>query len=295
MTGKIVVVGGSGFVGSYVVDELCRRSFDVINIDLKPPHGEIANHEYREGDITDLDQLHRLVDDDVNCVINFGGLADINDALLKPRETIQQNVIGNLNLLEVAVSKKIDKFVYASSVYAFSCQGSFYGISKNTSEHLVEEYSKQFGLEFVILRYGSLYGDRADYHNGLYRLLVQALMEGRIDYAGRADETREYIHCRDAAILTVDALNSKIKNERFTLTGTEKLKISDLIGLVSEMLGKDLKVYYRGETQNGHYLTTPISFQPKIGKKLVNNPRVDLEQGLLGMLKKIYEDANPND
>ena len=292
---KVAVIGGSGFVGSYVVDELCRRNFSVINIDLESPKWTLLDHDYRKGDILNFDQIDSLIDADVDYIINFGGLADINEALSRPVQTIRQNVMGNLHLLEVARSKKIKKFVYASSVYAFSNQSSFYGVSKNTSEHLVEEYWKQFGLKFVILRYGSLYGERADHHNGIYRLLYQALQDGRVDYSGSGEESREYIHCKDAATLTVDILDSEIQNERFTLTGMEKLKIKEVINLVSEMLGKELEVKYRKTQQDGHYLTTPISFQPKIGKKLVNNPRVDLEQGLLGMLKRIYEDINRHD
>ena len=162
----MVVVGGSGFVGSYVVDELCRRDFSVVNIDLNPPKWTLLDHEYRQGNILDFSQLDELVDKDTDYILNFAGLADINEALSRPVKTIQQNVLGNLNVLEVARSKDIKKFVYASSVYAFSNQSSFYGVSKNTSEQLVEEYWKQFGLKFVILRYGSLYGERADNHYG---------------------------------------------------------------------------------------------------------------------------------
>ena len=80
-----------------------------------------------------------------------------------------------------------------------SRKGAFYGTSKRCSERIIEQYHEEFGLAYTILRYGSVYGDRADETNRIHRMLRQALIEGRIVFPGDGSEEREYIHAEDAA------------------------------------------------------------------------------------------------
>ena len=92
-------------------------------------------------------------------VYNLAGFANLDKAVKYPLETIQLNVIGNMYILEQCVKNSISRFVYASSAYAMSNKGSFYGISKLASEKIIEEYLKKYNLPFTILRYGSVYSE----------------------------------------------------------------------------------------------------------------------------------------
>ena len=93
---------------------------------------------------------------------NFSAIAELDEAKDKPINTFQVNVMGNLNILEACRQiGGIDRVVYASSAYALSNAGSFYGLSKQSSEKLTEEYFKKYGLKYTVIRYGSLYGERA--------------------------------------------------------------------------------------------------------------------------------------
>lgn len=292
---KVIVFGGSGFLGSYVVDELIDRGHEVINADINPPIYNAESQTYKNVDILDIKTIQDVITSDIEVVYNFAGLADINVAIKKPIETVQLNIVGNTNILEVCSQQKVKRFVYASSAYAFSNKGTFYGISKQASEKMIEEYYTRRGLEFTILRYGSLYGERADKHNGIYRLLTQAFENKKIVHKGSGKEVREYIHCRDAAKLSVDILVDSYMNKHMVLTGLEKYEFKEILTMMKELLNDEIEIECDKSEYKGHYKVTPYTFHPTIGEKLVANPYVDLGQGLLECIAKIYEDINhPN-
>ena len=198
--------------------------------------------------------------------------------------------MGNLNILEACKNNNIKRFVYASSAYAMSDKGSFYGISKLTSEKLTEEYYKKFGLEFTIVRYGSVYGER-DYHNNyIYNLLKTSLQTNEINHSGDGEEIREYIHAADVAKLAVDIIESEaFVNEHLILTGVERMQRKELFEMINEILGGKLTIKLHKDGYHNHYRTTPYSFHPTRSKKLVANPYIDMGQGLLDCLKDIEE------
>lgn len=287
---KVMVAGGSGFLGSYVVDQLVERGHSVTIFDLMPPQHRTAEVRFIKGSILDVAAVDVAVAGN-DVVYNFAGLADLNDSIDKPVETVSLNVIGNLNVLDAARRNRVKRFVYASSVYVFSHKGAFYGASKKASELIVEQYGEQYDLGYTIIRYGSVYGERADINNRIYRILRQALLEGRISFPGDGLEEREYIHCRDAAKLSVDVIeNDSYRKQNVILTGMERFKYSELLAMIREMMNNNVHIEMLGNDYKGHYVLTPYSFSPRIGLKLVNNPGIDFGQGLLDCLNHLYEE-----
>ena len=220
-------------------------------------------------------------------VYNFAALADLNEALDKPIETVRVNVLGNACVLETCRKHGVGRFVYASTVYVYSRQGGFYRCSKQAAEHYVEEYRDSYGLDYTILRYGSLYGPRADVSNGLYRVVRKAMETGVVSYVGSADALREYIHVEDAARASVAALGEEFRNQSVVLTGHEAMRVLDLLEMLSEILGLDKPVQFEEIAQPGHYVRTPYAYQPKLGRKYVPPLRVDLGQGLIQLIDEI--------
>ena len=123
------------------------------------------------------------------------------------------SLTANVNVLESCRLNNVTRFLFASSVYVHSREGGFYRCSKQASEAYIEEYKRIYGLNYTILRYGSLYGPRTDNSNGLYRIINSALKNGVISYEGHPESMREYIHVEDAAIASVDAISDDFKNE----------------------------------------------------------------------------------
>lgn len=289
---KVIVFGGSGFLGSYVSEELSKRDYHVTIADIKESPYLAGTQKFVACDILNLEMV-RSVMAGQDVIYNFAGLADLNKAVNMPLQTLELNVVGNLNLLDAAKDAGIQRFVYASSAYAFNTKGSFYGISKHASEKLVEEYFNRYNLEFTIIRYGSLYGERADETNYIYQLLKRAVENKEIILRGDENEAREYIHASDAARLSVDIIENKAYvNSHLILTGIEKLMRKDLFTMIQEILREPITIKKIDPDYNGHYKVTPYEFLPISSRKLVANPYIDMGQGLVDVLKEIYQKKN---
>ncbi len=287
---KAIVFGGSGFLGSYVADELTVRGYGVVVADIAKSKYLLKEQEFVNCDILDRDGVNELLKG-ADCVYNFAGLANIAIAMNDPFKTVELNVVGNLNILEASKNNKIKRFIYASSAYAVSNKGSFYGISKHASEKLTEEYGRKYGLPFTVIRYGSLYGERADSSNYILSVLKEAVATKKITMVGSGEEIREYIHVSDAAKLSVDILANEYANQHIILTGTESIKRKDLFGMIGEIFGGHIRLETKDADYDGHYKVTPYSFHPLSAKKLVANPYVDFGQGLIRCIKHIYEES----
>ena len=289
---RTIVFGGAGFLGSYVVDELARRGHEVTVYDRRRSAHLPGGAREIVGDILDEAAVAAAVlGSDV--VYNFAGAADLDESVRRPRDFVELNVLGNMNVLEGCRHAGVARFVYASSAYVLSRKGAFYGTSKRCSERIIEQYHEEFGLAYTILRYGSVYGDRADETNRIHRMLRQALVEGRIVFPGDGSEEREYIHAEDAARLSVDVLAPEFQNQSFILTGVERFSYRQLLELIREILGGSVTVEYLDQPYPGHYTRTPYSFAPTIGRKLVSNPSIDFGQGLLQCLERLHEEVTP--
>lgn len=288
MSKLAVVFGGSGFLGSHVCDELSRAGYGVRVCD------RVASPYLQDGqemflcDILDMDSMREAVRG-ADVVYNFAGLADIDEARNKPVQTIQLNVLGNTHILEACREEGVSRYVFASTVYVYSEKGSFYRASKQASERIIEAYQERYGIDYTILRYGSLYGRRADMRNGIYRILHSALKEGKVTYSGTGEEQREYIHVRDAAKLSVRVLDDEYANEHVILTGPYPFRVRDLMEMVREILGNKPDIEFQHKPLGGHYKVTPYAFLPRIGTKLVGESYTDMGQGLLDCIAEMHE------
>lgn len=283
---KICVVGGSGFLGSHVCDQLSEAGYQVIIYDRVASPWKRSNQAMIEADLMDESALNGAI---AGCeaVYNFAAIADLDEAIHRPLETIKVNILGNATVLEACRKHCIKRYVYASSVYVHSREGGFYRCSKHAAEQFVEEYQYRYGLDYTILRYGSLYGPRADQHNGLWRIVKKALETGKISYEGSPEAMREYIHVEDAARASVIALGDDFCNQHVVLTGQEPMRVLDMLKMLAEILGLSSAVEFVEATHSGHYVRTPYAYQPKLGRKYVSPMHVDLGQGLLQIINEI--------
>lgn len=282
-----VVTGGAGFLGSHLADELAGRGHRVIVFDRKKADDLPEGQRQAVGSLDDFDLLCRTIEG-ADYVYHYAALSDLNRARDLPRETVQANVAGTVNVLEAARRAGVKRFVFSSTIYVYSDEGSFYRASKQACEAYIEEYQRRYGLAYTILRFGSLYGPRADEGNGVYRLLRQAAREGNIRYFGDPEDAREYIHVADAARLSVDILEPEYANQHLVITGHYPMRARDLFTMFSEILGREIAVEYATpEIPDGHYRITPYHFHPRAGKKLTSNLYVDFGQGILQVLEQI--------
>lgn len=290
----VIVFGASGFLGSHVAEALSTAGYQVRLFDRYPSPYLRSGQEMIVGDIMDINQVTEAAQG-ASIVYNFAAIADIDEAHNKPVETATVNVLGNMHALEAARKVGARRFVFASSVYVYSESGSFYRASKQAAERFTETYHDRYGLEYNILRYGSLYGRRADKRNGIYRMLYEAVQQHSITYRGGGDSIREYIHVEDAARMSVQILAPEYANRHLILTGQERMRIRDVMTMISEMMPWPIELHFDEANSIHHYEVTPYAFQPRIGRKLVLNEHVDLGQGLLDCLREIHKDSQHAD
>lgn len=290
---KTVVFGGSGFLGSYVVDALTEQGHEVRVFDRAPSKYLNDSEHMIIGDILDPAAINSAVEGSAY-VFQFSGMADIHECALNPVEAVKANVLSTAMILEACVQAKVQRFVFASSLYVNARVGNFYRTTKRACEGLIEDFQSEFGLDYTILRFGTVYGQRADDKNSIYRFINQALETGRISYAGNGEEVREYIHALDAARQTVALLDEECRNKKYLVTGNHPTKVSDLFNIIEEILGQNLTIEYSTDDERFeyHYRISSYAYQEDRALKVSNPHYIDLGQGVLDLIRYLKDSEN---
>ena len=174
-----------------------------------------------------------------------------------------------------------------------SCTESLIGLShatittKQSCELLIETFNKEKNLDFTILRFGSLYGPRANKFNFVHQAISLAIKEGKILRKGTGNEIREYIHVSDASYACLSSLSQEYKNSYLMVTGSQRFKIKELLDMINEIMNNKLKIKYLKQRNEGHYESSPYSFKPRSAKKFIGKNEVDIGQGLLDLIYEI--------
>jgi UDP-glucose 4-epimerase len=286
---NITVFGGSGFLGSHVADQLSANKHKVSIFDRTKSIWIKKNQKFILGNILDKNKVDKAVKGSKYIYI-YAGIADLDECFDKPFETAESNILGLINILNACVKYKVKRIIYASTVYVNSKEGGFYRCSKKAAEDFIKEYKKLFNLEYTILRYGSLYGPRADKNNGMLNILKGAIKSKQISYQGDPEAQREYIHVYDAANASILPVEGKFKNESIILTGHESLKMPDLLKTIKEILNLKKPIIFKKLKYKGHYIRTPYEYTSDVGKKYIPSLHVDIGQGILDLIHEIKND-----
>ena len=284
---NILVTGGSGFLGSHIVEALCKCGQKLVLFDKNPSAVGEGFYEMVVGDILDRKKLFRALRG-IDVVFHLAALADINKTWDNPRETMKVNVLGTTNVLEAARLNGVKRFIFASTLYCDSRSGSLYRVSKQAGELLVKAYHERCGMEYIILRFGTLYGTRAGENNSIRNLLKQAL-SGKIEYYGTGNEVREYIHAKDAAQICTTLLGDIYVGETLVLTGYHRFKLTEMLDMINEILGNKVKIEYHPKDNRAHYEQVPYSYTPHNLKRVVPETYQDMGGSLVEIMEEINE------
>ena len=291
MSEKVIVFGGSGFLGSHVADQLSDEGYEVYIFDRNKSDYLREDQTMIIGDITDRNEIRKAVDG-MAFVYHFAAIADIKEAQDNPVKTVEINILSTTYILDACREYGIKRFLYGSTVYVYSDHGSFYRSSKQASELLINNYHDKYDLDYTILRYGSLYGPRANHFNFINNIIRQALLEKKVVRLGDGEEIREYIHVLDAARASVEILTKNYMNSHVMITGSKSLKIRDMLAMIKEMFSDKIEIEYSDEHMSGHYKMTPYVFKPVVAKKYTLNYYHELGQGILEQIYENYEELH---
>jgi UDP-glucose 4-epimerase len=262
-----LVIGGSGFLGSHLIQKLIKKNHKVSNYDNKKSQIRHEGVKFINGNILNEKKLDQSIKNK-DYVFLFAGLSDLDEALVKPIKTVKLNILAICLVAQYCVKHRIKRLIFASSIYAGSEEGGFYSCSKRAAEDFLVEFSKKYKLKFTILRYGSLYGPRSDNKNGLYRILINAIKKNKLEYYGFPHNRRKYIHVHTASILTYQSLNKRFENKFLNLVGKEDINIFNLFKLVEKILDKKIKRKFQRKKILGHYVFKPTKYKVNSGKNI---------------------------
>ena len=283
---KCLVTGGSGFLGSHVADELAKKGHKVTIFDRKLSKWKKSGQKMIVGNLLNYNFLEKAIKGK-DIIFHFAALSDLSESLYQPVKTIKSNILGTAYALELCRKHKIKRFVHASTIYVNSDQGGFYRSSKKAAEDYVEEYQKRYGLEYTILRFGSLYGGRSYKNNGVRKIIEDALKNNQVSYDGTSKTIREYIHVEDAAKATADVLKNKYKNKHIIITGAKRVKLPYFLNILAKILKNKKRIKFRNKKLVGHYTISPYTYEPIKGEKFRIKSSVSFEAGIKKLVKEI--------
>lgn len=286
MKKKILIIGGSGFIGSSLCNRL-KKNYDVTNYDLN--ENIVPGIKYINGNINDLISVENAIKKN-DYVFNLAGQTELEESQTNPYAVFKNNVLGIINILNACKKYKIKRLIVASTVYVYSNLGGYYSISKKCAEQITKEYSKRHKLKYTIIRFGSIYGPGARKGNAIYDILKMAVNKKKISYWGTGDERREYIHVDDATKGCVDILEKRYENKTIMCSGMQSTKVSDMLVMIKEIFNNKIKIeYIKNSRAAWHYKITPYQIEEDNCYKLNLDSYIDFGKGVIDLINYLKE------
>ncbi len=285
MKKKFLVTGASGFLASHVSDLLSKKGYDVTLFDKKKSKYKNKNQKMVIGNLKNFNHL-LITTKNIHTIFHFGGTADLNESNKDPFRTIENNIFTTVKILKACQINKVKRIVFASSIYAISEQGGIYSTSKLSSEMLIEKLCKKFKIKYVILRFGTVYGERANKFNTVQKYINDAKKNRRIFRESKGNEIRSYIHVRDVAKIVCFSLLKKFENGYYNILGDKKIKVKELLYLIKSELPNIKITFSREDNRKYNYKVNPFTYKLRKGKKIKLNNYCSLKNGLRRLIHK---------
>jgi UDP-glucose 4-epimerase len=279
---RVLVTGGSGFIGSHVVDKLRARGHQPVIYDLRPSpwHNDPAYPvDTVLGSITDREALERALHS-CDAVAHLAAVADVNDVHAEPEDAERVNARGTVAVLEAARRAGVKRIVYASTIWVYSdCEpeevdegtllpapSHLYTSTKLAGELYCKAYQELYGIDYTILRFGIPYGPRAREAAVIPAFVNKALNGEPLTLAGDGSQSRKFVYVEDLAEGVALGVSDVAVNRIYNLASDETVTIRQIAYTIRELMG---------EVEIVHTPARPGDF----GGKIVSSVRAERELG----------------
>lgn len=295
---NILVTGGAGFIGSNAADRFIREGHQVIVVDNLIT-GKLKNlnpkAKFYKIDIRNREGLESIFKENKIDIINHhAAQMDVRKSVDDPIYDADVNILGSLNLLQLAVKHKIKKFIFASTGGAVYGEQDYfpadekhpqnplspYGISKLALEKYLYFYKMTYNLNHTILRYANVYGPRQDPHGeaGVVAIFAKKILKGEPPIInGDGGQTRDYTFVEDVVEANVLSVKNEINGIYNIGTGIET-SVNELCNIMLKISGTDIKPIH-GPAKMGEQRRSVISYN-KINTEYKWTPKYSLKDGL---------------
>lgn len=288
---NVGVIGGSGFIGSHLVDKLLEDGHEVTVFDIMKPHRGDVRHLYI--DITDLSKTCVTLTGYYDTIYLLAAMANVNDVFANPVEAGEVNIMGVANVLEAARRAHIGRVILASTVWVYEMAQNdhvdetaaldvsrarhVYTASKLAAEAYCHAYQKLYGQDFTVLRYGIPYGPRARGGTVIANFVKAAYEGSPLTIFGDGLQYRNFVYVEDLAAGNVAALKDVAVNQTYNLEGLCPITVKEIAETVKSLI-PGVSIEYK-EARPGDYSGVIVS-AAKAKKELAWEPRVEFSEGL---------------
>ena len=247
---KVLVTGGSGFIGSHVLDLLAAAGHEPVVLDL------VASHHHPRGtyaticgDITDREVVRRAVRR-CDAIIHLAAVADVNDVVADPVRADSVNAHGTEVILEAARREDVGRMIYGSTIWVYgnaeaeeatedtplALPAHLYTATKLAGEMYALSYNAMYGAGHTILRFGIPYGPRARPAAVVPSFVLRAQRGEALTIAGDGRQARQFVYVEDLAAGIVSALSPEAAGRTFNLVGNERTSVREIADAVRRVV-----------------------------------------------------------
>tara|TARA_R100000773_G_scaffold43795_1_gene43023 strand:- start:1346 stop:2281 length:936 start_codon:yes stop_codon:yes gene_type:complete len=296
------VTGGAGFIGSNFVHYLSSKGYkDIVVVD-KLSYASNKKNLYPLGypleqvDISSKDQLTTLFEKyKPKAIFHFAAETHVDNSINDPDPFIQSNIIGTVNLLNLAVKYEVEKFHHISTdeVYgslkwydqSFTEMTAYdpmnpYSASKAASDHFVQAYNNTYGLPTIITNCSNNYGPRQHLEKLIPKTITNILEGKKIPVYGEGENIRDWIYIEDHCEGILNFFNNGKVGEKYNIGGECEVTNNDLVKTIIKMMNASEDLIEYVDDRPGHDLRYSIN-NAKIRFELDFSPKHSLEEGLL--------------
>lgn len=294
---KILITGGAGFIGSHLVEKLLQENCQVLVLDNL--HTGLRENLPQgvpliEMDVRDENVLAVFAKEKFDAVVHLAGQTMVNVSVDDPQFDAAVNIQGTINILEVARKTGVKRVVFASTAAAYGdakelpivettalAPLSFYGLSKVTVEHYLALYHEIFNLDYVVLRFANVYGERQGDggEGGVISIFTKRIASGQvITIYGDGGQTRDFVYAGDIAAGIYCALCTDRVNTAYNLSTQTEVSVNAMVALFDDITGKPTEPQY-GSARKGDIYRSVLSNAKAIAG-LHWNPMMSLAEGL---------------
>ena len=301
---NILVTGGAGFIGSHLVRHLLAKGEKVTALDNLstglaenlPPEAKLV-----EMDILDEELPKVVAAGAFDAIVHLAAQTMVDTSIKNPLLDTRENLMGTVQVLEAARAANVKRVIFASTAAAYGDVKeddlpvreaqptepmSFYGLSKLSVEKYLEMYRKIYGMEYVVLRFANVYGERQGDggEGGVISIFAKAVAEGRdITIYGDGEQTRDFVYAGDIAEGIWAALRTEEVNAAYNLSTQTETSLRELVSLLAEIRGREIVPKYGAEREGDIYKSMLSNSRARRG--LDWQPATTLAEGL----RRTYE------